>query len=261
MEASYRPENYWSDVAAQIRSRNGRADVAGTDDPYFRHKRNKFLSRFLARLEVENRVVAELGCGPGGNLAILAKRGPQKLFGLDISQSMLELAAAATEPQRSIVELKKTDGMKLPLPDQSVDLAYTVTVLQHTTDPTMFQSLVAELCRISRDRVVLMEDTGDEEDPVSATRDHIPRKPRLYQNTVERHGFRAVKPPEFLELRASRWLYFRAWKLAPEPVYGSRAPLRVRGVMGLGMIVTRVLDRIIPEVGDLTRMEFRRVLK
>ena len=109
----YDIESYWSGVAVEIRRRGTGNCVAGDDDPYYRYKRNKFLRRFLAALDVTGQRVLELGCGPGGNLLELARRAPASLVGIDISASMLALAGQNLEG--CSVELKKTDGQRLPL--------------------------------------------------------------------------------------------------------------------------------------------------
>ena len=44
------------------------------------------------------------------------------------------------------ITLVRTDGANLPYPAQAVDISFTVTVLQHNTDDTVFKRLVQELC-------------------------------------------------------------------------------------------------------------------
>ena len=156
------------------------------DDPYYRYKRDKLLRRFLATLDVAGQRVLELGCGPGGNLLEGARRAPASLVGIDISASMLALARKNLEG--CAVELKKTDGRRLPLEDQTIDLALTVTVLQHNVDPAGLRRVIAELCRVSAGRIVIMEDTGD---MISAPKGSswIMRPVGVYEAEFERHGF------------------------------------------------------------------------
>jgi ubiquinone/menaquinone biosynthesis C-methylase UbiE len=52
------------------------------------------------------------------------------------------------------------DGTHLPFEDRSIDLSFTVTVLQHVTDAAMLEALVKDICRVTRDTVVIMEDIG-----------------------------------------------------------------------------------------------------
>lgn len=173
-------------MAGEIRKRGAGNYVAG-DDPYYRYKRAKFLRLFLATLDVAGRRVLELGCGPGGNLRELVRRGPASLVGIDISASMLDLARQTLEGRS--VELKKTDGHRLPLEDRSIDLAYTVTVLQHNVDPAGLTRVIAELCRVTAERIVIMEDTGTTLTASEGTTG-IARPIDAYRTEFARHGFR-----------------------------------------------------------------------
>ena len=58
------------------------------------------------------------------------------------------------------VELHKIDGMRLPFPDKSIDVFFTVIMLQHNTAEEMFRNLVREVCRVTKNAVIAMEDTG-----------------------------------------------------------------------------------------------------
>jgi SAM-dependent methyltransferase len=258
IKGNYHPEPYWSRVAAEIGNRSERKDVAGDDDPYFRYKREKFMERFLDSLAVEGKIVAEVGCGPGGNLAHLARSGPAALHGVDISAAMLELAAVTTRAHSDLVALHKTDGLSIPLLDASVDLSFTVTVLQHNTDASMLKALIAEICRFTRSTVVIMEDTGEMEDsPAASDRDHIARRRAIYAAEFESHGFFRTRPDEFLNLRASRWFQERAERLrTPRQQEGAPVPAFFKWVLAVGIGVTRRLDPLLTENAGLTRMEF-----
>ena len=84
--------------------------------------------------------VLEAGCGTGLLLAETA-RVARKAIGLDLSHSMLGLAQ---HRNLSVVQGSLT---KLPLPDQSVDLVYSMKVLAHI--PPIEEAL-AELSRLVR---------------------------------------------------------------------------------------------------------------
>jgi SAM-dependent methyltransferase len=188
----YHPEPYWSRVAQEIKLRTRHGQVAGDDAPYYRYKREKFLSRFLGSLDVEGRITLEVGCGPGGNLLHLARRGPKQLIGVDISPVMLEVAAETVRDSRQPVELRQINGTRLPFPDGSIDLTLTVTVLQHNTDPSMFARLVGDICRVTRDMVVLVEDVGTETSTIDPGCSWILRPVTAYEAECRRHGFRLV---------------------------------------------------------------------
>jgi SAM-dependent methyltransferase len=80
----YEPETFWSDVARHIAERPDGNVVAGDATPYYRYKRARFVARFLDALPVRDLNVLEVGCGPGGNLRVLARSKPARLVGADI---------------------------------------------------------------------------------------------------------------------------------------------------------------------------------
>jgi SAM-dependent methyltransferase len=249
----YDVESYWSQIAGEIRNRTSGEFVAGDDDPFHRYKRDKFVRRFLPRIDVTGKRVLEVGPGPGGNLKALADHKPRQLIGIDISESMLTLA---TENLRgSEVELKKTDGHHLPLPDASVDIAYTVTVLQHNVDEAQLGNMVAELCRVTTDQVILFEDIGSTTTP-SAGATYAARPVESYRRVFAERGFCLVAC-EHLGLRCSRFTRKIIGKLflrrhhEGEPI-GRLATF----LLNASLPVAGWLDRGVPDNGDLTMMMF-----
>ena len=119
--------------------------LAGDDNSYYAYKRSKFLRRFLDTIDFQSKAIMEVGFGPGGNLRHIATRHrPHLILGADISQTMYDIA------QRNLrsfgnVKLAKIDGTHLPFDSRSVDLSFTVTVLQHVTNASMLMSLVKDI--------------------------------------------------------------------------------------------------------------------
>ena len=250
---SYDRESYWSAVGQHIEDRTARRDVAGDENAFYRYKRRKMLAKFLGALPVDGRTVMELGSGPGGNLEWLARnRKPAQLIGVDISSTMLRLAS---ERLGRLATLLKTDGEKIPLPDASVDLAYTVTVLQHNTTPEQLDSAVRELARVTRGSIVLMEDTAL---TVKSTVDSwIARTRGQYEAALAKVGYR-LESTDFLGLRVSREGYARIrWHLGGVPE-GAPAPRLMKAVVGAWVAIAAPLDSIIRDNADLTRMVFVR---
>jgi SAM-dependent methyltransferase len=253
--AYYNVESHWSKVAGAIRNRTSGGFTAGDDDPYHRYKRQKFTGRVLSRMDVGGKRVLELGCGPGGNLLDLADRHPEQLIGVDISESMLALARENLAGLE--VTLQKTDGQELPLPDRDVDLAYTVTVLQHNVDPAQLDRVIAELCRVTRDRIVLAEDIGNVTDPPAGAT-YVARPVEAYSTAFRTHGFRLVSVAP-LGLRCSRFVRRAVGRLfirghsEGEPI-GTVARILLKA----STPITAVLDRVVPDNADLTVMEFAR---
>jgi SAM-dependent methyltransferase len=260
MTDDYDAEAYWSRVAREIAKR-GENYVAGDDNPYYRYKRAKFLRRFLDAIDFRGKTVLEVGPGPGGNLRHIATHhAPARLIGADISQEMLEIARRNLAPFGS-VELHKIDGTALPLADRSVDLSFTVTVLQHDTDAGMFTRIVGELCRVTRERIVLMEDVGPSR-TLGGEGSWVGRHPEVYRDALAAGGFRLEEALPLNTGVSRRWFnwVFEGHKRRRAPTHkeGDPAPWGVKALIGLALPVTLVLDDVIGESENLMKMVFRR---
>src|SRR4029077_14510704 len=154
----YRPREFWSDVAQEIKQRPNGSEVAGDDTPFYRYKRARFLAEFLDSMPVHAQRVLEVGCGPGGNLRRIAQAQPRKVAGCDVAPAMVDLARRAMRdlPEVEVVEV---NGRTLPFVDRIFDFVFTVTVLQHNSD-SMLAEVRQEICGVAATRVYLFEDTG-----------------------------------------------------------------------------------------------------
>lgn len=96
------------------------------------------------------RVVVELGCGTGSNLATVqsAHPGVSRLIGCDVSFQALTLARASLRihPDTSELLLVHSDSANLPLKPGCADLILLINVLHHATD----LSLVGDAARLVR---------------------------------------------------------------------------------------------------------------
>jgi SAM-dependent methyltransferase len=92
-------------------------------------------------------IVADIGCGHGGLVLELLDRGAQPI-GLEPSLELSSLAGrrllAAGFSDESIVT---GDGASLPFPDQSLDYAISLQVLEHVSDP---DKVISEVFRVLR---------------------------------------------------------------------------------------------------------------
>jgi len=257
---NYDPEAYWSHVGQEIEKR-GDNYVAGDDNPYYRYKRSKFLNNFLDTIDFQDKVILEIGFGPGGNLRHLATyHKPALLLGADISHKMYELATKNLGSFKN-VRLIKIDGEHLPFDDRSVDISLTVTVLQHVTNANMLRTLVGEISRVTRTRVVIMEDIGSS-NQLAGVGAGINRTVGIYKSVFGDHGFK-LRQTQYLNTKISRrwyefsWRYYRRF-LPAHHHEGDQIGTFGKFVIGMPMTVTRLLDDLFVEDQNLAKMTFDR---
>ncbi len=99
--------------------------------------------------------VLEFGCSVGRNLETLRRRlsPPLELVGLDINRSAVEDGKA-----RYGLDLRVGDESVLrELPSARFDCSFTVSVLDHVADVGRVEAIIAELVRLTRTYLVLLE--------------------------------------------------------------------------------------------------------
>jgi SAM-dependent methyltransferase len=107
-------------------------------------RRVRVLAESLAAHIPPTACVLDIGCGDGTISSLIATHLP----GIQIRG--IEIAPRTT----CLIECISSDGMHIPLRDQSMDLCMFVDVLHHTND---IRSLLEEATRVSR-RFVLLKD-------------------------------------------------------------------------------------------------------
>lgn len=91
----------------------------------------------------------DVGCGEGFVLNMLARELPGvEMTGLDLSREALAWAGRLCPQAR----LGQAEATALPLASQSFDLVLCLEVLEHLPQP---EAALAELCRVSRGRLIL----------------------------------------------------------------------------------------------------------
>ena len=120
--APYDRADYWDGVARRVVERGADPELAGNAGPFHRYRRQISETRLFDLLPVEGLSVLEVGCGPGGNLSVLAQRHPRRLVGADVSPAMVELARS-----RGVAEIFHVEGDMLPFGDQELDSTLTHT--------------------------------------------------------------------------------------------------------------------------------------
>ena len=100
---------------------------------------------------LRDRTILDVGTGTGRAAAGLAGGGA-RLIGLDFSEEMLRVARGRAARANLPIVFGRADAHALPIADRAVDAAVSLRVLMHAVD---WQRCVAELCRVSRWRVVV----------------------------------------------------------------------------------------------------------
>jgi SAM-dependent methyltransferase len=139
--------NLWTDQAflrdVQYRSD---ANLAARQSVYaYQHPRIDLAARILDLVDLAvPDVVADIGCGNGGYLAELARRGFRgHLIGADLSVGML----AAARSRAPVASLVAADASGLPFRDGVAALTLAMHMLYHVPDPA---AAVRELRRVTR---------------------------------------------------------------------------------------------------------------
>jgi len=101
--------------------------------------------------ETEAQSVLEVGCGIGGNLSHMLN--VPTLYGIDVHQPSLDRAKENTHGK---AKLYKGSATAIPLPQKSVELAFTAGVLIHVSADALARVL-KELGRVSSKYVLLVE--------------------------------------------------------------------------------------------------------
>ena len=84
--------------------------------------------------DVRGRTVLDLGCGSGENLIPLVKRGAN-VIGMDISPELIELARQRLGNYGLDANLQVRSAYETGLPDESVDVVFSIALLHHLDLP------------------------------------------------------------------------------------------------------------------------------
>jgi SAM-dependent methyltransferase len=117
---------------------------SGTDPAFFLELKAGLVVAIIRRLwgDPGTARLLDVGCGPGGMDSYLVER-VASLTGLDTSERMVELAAAANPG----AEYAVTEPLRLPYADASFDAAFASCVLHHI-DPGDRAVFVGEMARV-----------------------------------------------------------------------------------------------------------------
>lgn len=251
---SYNVNQYWEEVAQRIKSREAGNVIAGDDEPYYEYKRKLSLN-ILKKFNIKDKVIFELGYGAGGNLIEFIKMNPSKIFGADVSKTMFDLSSKLIKGIPNI-ELHLIKDELLPFGDNSFDYVFTITVLQHNTNEISLQKIVKELCRVSKDKIVISERI---EKSLKGDELCMGRPVEYYESLFNKDGFN-LQEVKYLKLQASYYVCGAIRKLLNPKTRKEGEPLSKFSIMleHLLLPITKIIDKIIPSKRDLAYLIFQK---
>jgi len=118
----------------------------GTWSKYVLEQALSDLERLIVNLHPSYPAIADIGCGWGLSLKLLANRfRPERLIAIDVDAKMIAAARAETLRHNLAVEFQTTSGSRLRLPDHSVDLVFCHQTFHHIIDQ---EDALAEFYRV-----------------------------------------------------------------------------------------------------------------
>lgn len=251
---SYNASQYWEEVAQRIQTREKGNIIAGDDESYYEYKRNLSLD-ILKKINIENKTILEFGYGPGGNLVEFSKLNPMKIVGVDVSETMFELAKKLTSGIPT-VELHLIKDELLPFGNNSFDYTFTITVLQHNTNETSLIKIIDEICRVTKDRIIISERI---ENKIKGSELCLGRPIEYYKKLFAKNGFNLMEV-KFLKIQASYYVCGAIRKIFNS---GSREEGEKLSNFSLVLEkmflpVTSLIDKIIPSKRDLAYLIFEK---
>ena len=128
-----------------------RYSLARPGNAFAVEERRRLLRDALARRGIESlasQEILEVGCGIGGELALLVEAGADEghLSGIDLREDAIAHARSRL-PQASLVA---GDATSLPYADRSFDLVYQATALSSMPSESMRSKVAAEMRRVVR---------------------------------------------------------------------------------------------------------------
>jgi ubiquinone/menaquinone biosynthesis C-methylase UbiE len=96
--------------------------------------------------EIGFRRALDIGCGVGRLMRATASRF-QKVYGIDMTPSMVELSAQYLEGLNN-TRVFLCDGRTIPMEDESIDFVYSMITFQHIPSRSAVESYLAEARRV-----------------------------------------------------------------------------------------------------------------
>ena len=159
-------------------------DAPNRPEAYVEHAgRSRFLVEFIRPHVGPEPTILEIGCNVGRNLAHLYDAGYTRLTGIEINGNALRLLAETYPEMAKSATLinKPVEEAIRDIPDGSIDLVYTMAVLEHIHPDSEW--IFDDIVRVTRGAVVTVEDEHGTS---------IRHTPRDYREIFESRGLRQV---------------------------------------------------------------------
>jgi len=140
----------------------------------------------------KNGTILEIGCGTGRMTEFMAREF-KTVIGIDISGEMIRQAKDRLKDSTN-VELMETNGSSIPLPDNSVDYAFSYLVFQHIKTRNMVEKNFGEVSRVLKPgRMFKVLLRTDEQKDVTPWWSGVHYDEELLRELCQRMGFSVVK--------------------------------------------------------------------
>ena len=135
---------------------------------------DKYESNFLGRKLHKERIkvigkiltipktssIIDVGCGCGDTLSIIRGLGYLNSVGIDAAESSMVVCQDKYNFKLNI-DIFFKNAMQTGYPDKSVDMVFSQGMLEHYDDCGDFNRIVKEICRLSRQWVLLLQPDQD----------------------------------------------------------------------------------------------------
>jgi ubiquinone/menaquinone biosynthesis C-methylase UbiE len=183
-------------------------------------------------------IVADVGCGNGFDLRQIVPQGRcRHAIGLDLSAGMLRSLEELRQSGR--LSVAQADAQRLPLPDESVDVAMAMHMLYHVPD---VQAAIRELRRITkRDGTVLASTNSS---------DHLAEINDLLRTAVSRQLGRPVQPTPADSFTAQSGAAMLSQEFSSVTLRAFDVPLSIPTPQPVIAYVASLRDPILAGVGE-----------
>jgi ubiquinone/menaquinone biosynthesis C-methylase UbiE len=169
--------------------------------PFDVYRKQKLINLLNLRQLAEGRSVLEIGCGIGDLLKEIARYNPKELYGVDRSPKMVAYAKAFLKEEK--VDVQVANPFRLPFPEKSFDLVVVMDEFQHVFSDKDAEKLFYEVCRVSRQWVILVEETAPEQKTVEKM---LLRTVQKYKDEMKKKRF-YLRSVNFLDIAATSYIY------------------------------------------------------